>query len=164
MGRLSISMRVSVAAVGAATALLAAGCASGSSATHSTTSGASSSSASASATHNTSQVSGSPSSTSSGFDLISGPTGEPELDAKCEMEPSQQNLPTFQLSLSSPSGTEQGVQSASITFNNGVAYVASFNPITVPSTGVATMTTTAAAYPPNDSMPVGCKVTAYNEP
>jgi hypothetical protein len=35
----------------------------------------------------------------------------------------------------------------------------------VPSSGVVTATTTSAeAYPPNDSMPSGCKVTAYNQP
>ena len=80
------------------------------------------------------------------------------------MEPSQQNLPVFQLSLSSPTGAGQGVQSVSVTFSNGVQYVASFAPITVPASGVVTSTTTAAAYPPNDSMPSGCEVTAYNQP
>ena len=86
------------------------------------------------------------------------------LDGKCQIERPQQNLPTFQLSLSSPTGAGAGVQSASIVFSNGVNYVASFAPISVPSSGVVTAITSAAAYPPNDSMPSGCKVTAYNQP
>lgn len=166
MDRFPARSRVLTAAAGVAAALLAAACGSGSptsAATHSAPPAAASS-APAPVSHGTSQAPVSSGAASGGFSQIQGPQGEPVLDAKCQMEPSQQNLPTFQLSLSSPTGAGQGVQSVSVTFSNGVQYVASFAPITVPSSGVATSTTTAAAYPPNDSMPSGCKVTAYNQP
>ncbi len=118
--------------------------------------------ATAPASHSTSPA---PSgSTPAGSSQIQGLSGQPVLAAKCQMEPGQQNVPTFKLTLSSPSSAEQGVQSVSVTFSNGVQYVASFYPVTVPSSGLVTTTTSAAAYPPNDSMPNGCTATAYNQP
>ena len=166
MGRFPIRTRV-LPAAGAAIALLAAACGSGSPATtagtHSTVP-ATAASPTAPVTHSAGQAPALPGSASGGFNQIDGLSGEPVLDAKCQMEPPQQNVPTFQLSLSSPTGAGAGVQSASVTFSNGVNYVASFAPISVPSSGVVTATTSAAAYPPNASMPSGCKVTAYNQP